>query len=66
MPSLTSSSRSSSPPVWSMSTVQDCSAAASTMSPASSAKYGMPTSGIASPMTPDRPLRSVRAAGLGR
>jgi hypothetical protein len=66
MPSLTSSSRSGSPLVWSTSTVHDFCAAASMISAASSEKYGMPSSGTASPMIPERRFRSVRAAGLGR
>jgi hypothetical protein len=58
-------SRSACPSVWSISTVQDRSSAACTISPASSAKYGDCSSGTASAITPDRPLRSWRAATLG-
>jgi hypothetical protein len=58
-------SRSGCPSVWSISTVQDRRSAACTTRPASSAKYGDCSSGTASAIAPDRPLRNCRAARFG-
>ncbi len=65
-PCETSTSFSRRPAVWSSSTVSSCRAAASMTAPATSAKYGLPSSGTASVMIPVRPLRRWRAVRLGR